>query len=73
MVFINIEYFKFIVNIIQKEWRYKMIKSKTFVLALVLFSFSLIGLTACKSNLVDEKEERGGGGGIAWNKYSVQG
>ena len=71
MVSINIEYFKFIVNIIQKEWRYKMIKSKTFVLALVLFSFSLIGLTACKSNLADEKEERGGG--IAWNKYSVQG
>ena len=29
MVFINIEYFKFTVNIIQKEWRYKMIKSKT--------------------------------------------
>ncbi|WP_288520786.1 hypothetical protein [uncultured Brachyspira sp.] len=49
-----------------------MIKSKTFVLALVLFSFGLIGLTACKSNLADEKEERGGGG-IAWNKYSVQG
>lgn len=72
MVFINIEYFKFIVNIIQKEWRYKMIKSKTFVLVIVLFSFGLIGLTACKSNLADEKEERVGGG-IAWNKYSVQG
>lgn len=72
MVSINIEYFKFIVNIIQKEWRYKMIKSKTFVLVIVLFSFGLIGLTACKSNLADEKEERGGGG-IAWNKYSVQG
>lgn len=71
MVFINIEYFKFIVNIIQKEWRYKMIKSKTFVLVIVLFSFGLIGLTACKSNLADEKEARGGG--IAWNKYSVQG
>ena len=53
MVFINIEYFKFIVNIIQKEWRYKMIKSKTFVLVIVLFSFGLIGLTACKSNLAD--------------------
>lgn len=62
MVFINIEYFKFIVNIIQKEWRYKMIKSKTFVLVIVLFSFGLIGLTACKSNLADEKEARGGGG-----------
>lgn len=48
-----------------------MIKSKTFVLVIVLFSFGLIGLTACKSNLADEKEERGGG--IAWNKYSVQG
>ena len=72
MVFINIEYFKFIVNIIQKEWRYKMIKSKTFVLVIVLFSFGLIGLTACKSNLADEKGERGGVG-IAWNKYSVQG
>ena len=39
-----------------------MIKSKTFVLVIVLFSFGLIGLTACKSNLADEKEERGGGG-----------
>lgn len=58
MVFINIEYFKFIVNIIQKEWRYKMIKSKTFVLALVLFSFGLIGLTACKSNLANNGEKR---------------
>ncbi len=49
-----------------------MIKSKTFVLVIVLFSFGLIDLTACKSNLADGKEERGGGG-IAWNKYSVQG
>lgn len=39
-----------------------MIKSKTFVLVIVLFSFGLIGLTACKSNLADEKGERGGGG-----------
>ena len=49
-----------------------MIKSKTFVLVIVLFLYGLIGLTACKSNLADEKEERGGGG-IAWKKYSVQG
>ena len=49
-----------------------MIKSKTFVLVIVLFSFGLIGLTACKSNLADEKEERGGGGGFAWKKKSVQ-